>query len=140
MSYPIQTIFLNMQRSEAIENVVQGYAEKLARFYSRIQAVRVVVEMPHKKHHSGNTYQIKFEIAVPGQTLCIETNADSRLEYRDVKIALRDAFLLSKRRLEDFAAQRTDHHSVAKQSEKSKFVTDLLPHQSASTDVYLTEY
>lgn len=117
MSYPIQVVFLLMQHSDAVESVARKYAEKLARYYSRISSVKITIEMPHKKHSSGNTFQVKVDVAVPGTTICAATNPDSHLEYRDVNVALRDAFLSTRRQLEDYAKRRLD--LVKRQAEQA---------------------
>lgn len=108
MSYPIQVTFLNMHHSDLLEDIARNYAEKLSHYYSRISRVKIAIEVPHKNHTTGNTFQVKIDIAVPGTKVCIATNADSRLEYRNIKVALRDAFLLAKRRLEDYAKRKLD--------------------------------
>jgi hypothetical protein len=97
-----------MHHSDALEDVARKYAEKLGRYYGRISRIKIAIEIPHRNHTSGNTFQVKVDVAVPGTNLCIATNAHSRLEYRDVKVALRDAFLLTKRRLEDYAKRKLD--------------------------------
>lgn len=85
MSYPIQVTFLNMHHSDLLEDIARNYAEKLSRYYSRISRVKIAIEVPHKNHNTGNTFQVKIDIAVPGTKVCIATNADSRLDQEFVK-------------------------------------------------------
>lgn len=108
MSYPIQISFLNTQSSEAVENFVHQQNDNLSRFYPRITSVTVAIGMPHKHHQKGNAFQVRIDIAVPGQNLCVETDADNRAEYQDVYVAIRDAFFVARRRLEDYAHRKLD--------------------------------
>ncbi|HEY9732586.1 MAG TPA: HPF/RaiA family ribosome-associated protein [Drouetiella sp.] len=108
MSYPIQISFLNTQSSEAVEHFVHQQNENLARFYPRITSVTVAIGMPHKHHQKDNAFQVRIDIAVPGKTLCVETDAASRAEYQDVYVAIRDAFFVARRRLEDYAHRKLD--------------------------------
>lgn len=108
MTYPIQISFLNLESSKSVEDIVHRSVEKLSRFYPRIAGVTVTISMPHKSHHKGNTFQVSVEIVVPGQTLCVQTDADNHAEYEDVFAAVGDAFRAARRQLEEYAKRKLD--------------------------------
>lgn len=112
MNYPIQISFLNVESSAAVEQMVRQSTERLSRFYPRIASINVAIEMPHKSHHSGNIFQVRIDISVPGQTISVETKSDNHEEYQDVYVAIRDAFLMARRRLEDYAKRKLDAPKV----------------------------
>ncbi|MFL6623044.1 MAG: HPF/RaiA family ribosome-associated protein [Sulfurifustaceae bacterium] len=113
MNLPLQVVFRNMPRSDAIEARVRERAEKLDRFAADIMSCRVVVEPPHKHHHKGNLYHVRVDIKARGAELVVARESDADHAHEDVYVAIRDAFDAAKRRLEDYVRRRrgeVKHH------------------------------
>jgi cold shock CspA family protein/ribosome-associated translation inhibitor RaiA len=106
MQLPLQVSFHNMERSDAIEEIVRAKADKLDHFADHIMSCRVVVEMPHRHHVHGNQYQVRVDITVPGEEIVINREPSEHTQYRDVTVALRDAFDAATRQLEDYVRRR----------------------------------
>ena len=87
----------------------------------------MLIEFPHRHRSKGRPVHIRVELSVPGEDIVVNqettphfTFGDARFEtaqttlagqpdHRDVVIAIRDAFDVARRRLEDFARrQRAD--------------------------------
>jgi ribosome-associated translation inhibitor RaiA len=102
MQLPLQIAFHNMDRSEPIEAAVQEKAAKLDEFARQIMGCRVVVEAPHKHHERGNQYQVRIDITVPGEEIVVNREPPEHTAYRDIDVALRDAFDSARRQLEDY--------------------------------------
>jgi ribosomal subunit interface protein len=102
MKLPLQIAFHNMPHSEAIEELIREKAEKLDAFSDQIMSCRVVIEVPHKHHEHGNFYQVRVDITVPGEEIVINREASEHTAFKDVHVALRDAFDAARRRLEDY--------------------------------------
>jgi hypothetical protein len=87
---------------------------------------RVTIEAPHRHHHKGKAYEVRIEIAVPGDEIVVN-HALSRLKalklsergganndfveshdvhrhgaHEDVYVAIRDAFNAAGRKLQDY--------------------------------------
>jgi cold shock CspA family protein len=121
MILPVQISFRNLKPSEAIEARVREEVSKLETFYAGIVGCRVVVELPHKHHRKGDAFHVRIDLTVPGAELVIrkqsglETgrrqvaaeklskSAEAHAEYKDVFVAIRDAFKEARRKLQDFA-------------------------------------
>jgi ribosomal subunit interface protein len=98
MQIPLQITIRDMEHSEALENHIREKAKKLDEFFNRIMSCRVVVEIPHKHHHQGKQFNVRFDISIPGHEIAV-----NRDNAEDVYVALRDAFDAAKRQLEDHA-------------------------------------
>ncbi|MEX0676084.1 MAG: HPF/RaiA family ribosome-associated protein [Pirellulales bacterium] len=116
MKLPLQISFHNLERSESIENRIREEAAQLDEFCGQIMSCRVVVDVPHRHHLTGNVYQIRVDIKVPREEIAVvHEPAEHDPSYKDVNVAIRDAFDAAARRLEDYVRrQRKDvkHHDV----------------------------
>jgi ribosomal subunit interface protein len=98
MQIPLQITIRDVEHSEALETHIRDKAKKLDEFFNHIMSCRVVVEMPHKHHHQGKQYNVRIDIGVAGGEIAV-----NRDHAEDVYVALRDAFDVAKRQLEDYA-------------------------------------
>lgn len=118
MKLPLQIVFRNMARSDAIEAKVRERADKLDRYAADIMSCRVVVEPSHKHHHKGNLYHVRVDIKARGAELAVARESDDDRAHEDVYVAIRDAFDAAKRRLEDYVRRRrgdVKHHEPPSQ-------------------------
>ncbi len=102
MQLPLQIAFHNMERSETIENAVREKAAKLDEFAGQIMGCRVVVEAPHRHHERGNQYQVRIDVTIPGGEIVVTREPPEHTTYKEINIALRDAFDSARRQLEDY--------------------------------------
>lgn len=114
MKLPLQISFHNLERCETIENRIWEEAAQLDEFCAQIMSCRVVVDVPHRHHLTGNVYQIRLDIKVPGEEIAVTHEPPEHDPYyQNVNVAIRDAFDSAARRLEDYVRrQRKDvkHH------------------------------
>jgi len=121
---PVQVTFRNMPSSTTMEAHIRAEAAKLAAFYDRMTSCRVVVELPHTHHRSGQHYRIRIDMSVPGAELVVmhEPSRHSALQqlevdkgqkdlevdapHKDLYVAIRDAFVAARRRLQDYARRQ----------------------------------
>jgi ribosome-associated translation inhibitor RaiA len=102
MQVPLQLAVRNTSVSEEVRAAIRGYAEKLERFYDRITACRVLVDVP-QRHRIGTpiVYNVRLDLTVPGGEIVIK-----RHPRADVLSAAQDAFDAAGRRLQDFARRQ----------------------------------
>jgi ribosomal subunit interface protein len=98
MQIPLQITIRNMQASAELERHIREKAGKLDEFFDHIISCRVVVEMPHKHHQQGRQFTVRIDIGVAGGEIVV-----NRDHAEDVYVALRDAFDIAKRQVEDYA-------------------------------------
>jgi ribosome-associated translation inhibitor RaiA len=98
-----------MERTPAIEATIREKATTLDTFASRIMGCRVVVEPAGKHHLHGNQYQVHIDITLPGGEVVATHEPGKHKEYKDIQVAIRDAFDAVGRQLEDYVrCQRGD--------------------------------
>ena len=105
MTSPLQVTFREFDPSTAIEEYVRKRASKLDTFFDRILRCRVVVDVPHRHHQHGKRYQVRIDIAVPGDELVVTRNPDN-LVHEDMYACIDDAFDSAQRLLQDYARRR----------------------------------
>jgi cold shock CspA family protein len=130
INIPLQVTFRNMPPSEAIEAAVREKADKLDSFYDRIMGCRVLVEAPHRHHRKGKLYHVRIDLTLPGGEIVVkhepkrvkpttppagdgedvtllETHEPGKYAaHRDVYVAVRDAFDVARRKLQDYARRQ----------------------------------
>lgn len=107
MQLPLQIAFHNMEHSAAIEEIIRDKAAKLEEFAGHIMGCRVVVEVPHHHHHgTGNQYQVRIDVTVPGEEIVVNREPPLHEAYKDIHVAIRDAFDAARRQLEDYVRRR----------------------------------
>jgi cold shock CspA family protein len=95
-----------MQHSEEIEAIIREKVDKLDIFPDHIMGCRVVVEPAGKHHEHGNLYEVRIDITVPGEEIVVTREPSQRTAYKDIQVALRDAFDSARRRLADYVRRR----------------------------------
>jgi cold shock CspA family protein len=96
-----QVSFDDLPVDEAVRNAVLDHVSQLERLSDRITGCHVVIAQPHRHHREGRLYSVRVDLLVPGGEIVV--NRDHHLDHahEDVYVAVRDAFLAARRRLED---------------------------------------
>lgn len=94
--------FLDMPRSDAIEEKIRARAKRLSNFAEDIQNCEVWLEAPHRHHRKGYLYGIRIRLTLSGEEIDIRLQPESD----DVYVAIRDAFDAARRQLEDYERRR----------------------------------
>jgi len=107
MRIPLEITFRHMEPSPAVEARIREKAEKLGRFYESVMGLRVVVEAPHEHKSQGKLFHVRIDLTVPGGELVVSRGHHHQSQaHEDVYVALRDAFDVAKRRLEEYSRQQ----------------------------------
>lgn len=97
MQVPLQVAFRHMERSEEIETLVREKVAKLGDFSDQIVSCHVVVEPKGKQR----LYDVRINLTLPGIEISVSHEPSNHPEYKDVQVALRDAFDSAVRQIED---------------------------------------
>jgi ribosomal subunit interface protein len=98
MQLPMQIVFRDLDRSDAIETVIREKANKLDQFFDRIMSCRVTAGMIQKHKHQGKLFNIRIDVTVPGSEIVV-----NRDKAEDIYVAIRDAFDAARRKIEEHA-------------------------------------
>lgn len=113
MDIPVEIVFHNMSSSSTIESEIRERVDKLDRMYEHVIGCRVSVELLHRRHKTGNLYDVHIDLRVPGNEIAISREphrAREKFANPDLGVALRDSFRAAERRLIDF--KRRQHGEV----------------------------
>lgn len=103
MQLPVQITFRHMDTSPAVEALIRERVDALERFYDRITACRVVVEVSARHHRKGKLFHIRVDLIVPGREIVVKRDPSEHHAHEDIMVAIRDAFDAARRQLEDHA-------------------------------------
>ncbi len=108
MKSPIQVVFRNVGRNEKVETAIKEKAEKLEKIYNRITGCRVTIEMPHKHHTKGNTFEVNLSLSIPERDIVVTRTSNEAQTNSDegMMSTVRDAFDAAKRQLEEHSRKR----------------------------------
>jgi cold shock CspA family protein len=95
-----------MERSPALEATIIDRASRLDRFASHIMSCRVVVEPAGRHHKHGNQFEVHIDITLPEGEVVATREPSEHKEYKDIDIAIRDAFDAATRKLEDYVRRQ----------------------------------
>jgi ribosome-associated translation inhibitor RaiA len=100
VTIPVQITFRHMESSPAVETRVRELADHLGTFSDKIHSCRVVVDSPHRHHHQGKVFNVKVQLAIPGEDVVVDMERPDRDGHEDVYVVLRDAFDAARRQLQ----------------------------------------
>lgn len=108
MTIVAETLFRNMEPSDAIKEKVADRMAWLERHHGRVTHLNVTIEAPHRNHHKGKIYHVKIAIGLPGRPdLVVSQEPEANHAHEDVYIAIRDAFDAARRQLKDISDVRS---------------------------------
>lgn len=116
--------FRGIGPSEALETDIRQRIHKLETYYHGIMACRVLVELAQRHHETGNRYHVRIDLTVPGEEIVVAHEASLRAraqgaalerarkadesgpERKHAHVAVRRAFDIARRRLQDYARRQ----------------------------------
>lgn len=105
MQLPIQVTFRNLEPSEAVRADIEAHAAKLHQFFDRIVSCRVAVEATTRRGQKGKLFNVRVDLAVPGREIVTNGKGFKSQVHEDVRMAVKGAFTVATRALEDYAAR-----------------------------------
>jgi ribosome-associated translation inhibitor RaiA len=113
MDIPLELCFHNMDPSDALKEAVEAHVARLEQFHDHIVGCRVVIEMPHKSHRTGqNVPDVHIVVRVPGKNLVVSRemlHAANGRSTTDAYSILDNAFAAAQGQLKDHCRIRHGH-------------------------------
>jgi cold shock CspA family protein len=125
MQLPLQISFRQMERPPALEATIREKAARLDKFAEHIMSCRVVIEPIGKHRKHGNQYEARLDITLPNGEVVTTREPSERKQYKEITVAIRDAFDSAVRQLEDYVRlQRgaVKFHRQAPHAQVSKLI------------------
>jgi hypothetical protein len=116
--------FRGVRPSEALEDEIRRRIARLKPYCRSIIGCRVLVELSDRHHQAGSRYEVQIDLTVPHGHVMVSHVASPRAtarekeqfrfskddelsrERRHVTVAVREAFEVARRRLQDFARRQ----------------------------------
>lgn len=113
--------FRGIEQTDALEAEILTRVRQLETYYSRIMCCRVLIELVQRHHQAGNRYHVRIDLTVPGDEIVVSHEAGLHATAQDVHteqltkaaeidperkhpgVAIREAFDVARRRLQDYA-------------------------------------
>ena len=108
MDRPLEIAFRGIGSSDEVEAEIRQHVDKLERRFGHMIGCRVAVELLHRQHRTGNLYDIRVEMEVPGGELVVSHaphHPREKFAQPTLQASLRDAFKVAERRLIDYKQQ-----------------------------------
>lgn len=107
MDVPVEIAFQDMEASEALEARIRDRAQRLQRFFDRINSCRVIVSTPHGSSQGGRqAFHVTVDVTVPGRELAVSRDPGAQDRHYDPHVAVRDAFDAMEKQLESFKEKK----------------------------------
>lgn len=103
MKSPAQITFRKLRRSVTVVARIHERAEKLNKYYQYITGCHVLVEAIRKPPQRGCLYHVLVDISIPGS---VNNTSAEYAAYKDVYLAIREAFYTVERRLKEYACRQ----------------------------------
>lgn len=95
-----EIVFQDVQRTEALENLINENIKKLETFTDNLISCRVAVEKPQSHQRSGRPYEVHITARVPGhKDVVVRRSAAKGTKHEDLKTLLNEAFDAANRQL-----------------------------------------
>lgn len=101
MELQLQISVRGFELEAAAEAIIRRYAERLDRYYHRITAVRVLVEVPQRRMGDPVLYNVRFDVTVPGGEVVVTRQGQPELQG-----AIQRSYEAVRRRLQDYARRQ----------------------------------
>ena len=136
--------FRGVERTTALETEILTRLRKLETYYRGIMGCRVLVELVQRHHEAGNRYHVRLDLTVPGEEIVVAHEAglhataqdvdaekltkvaESDPERKHARVAIREAFDIARRRLQDYARRQRGAVKTATRQARGR-VSQLLP-------------
>lgn len=136
--------FRGVERTSALENEVMTRLRTLETYYQGIMGCRVLVELVQRHHELGNRYHVRIDLTVPGEEIVVAHEASLRAstrgagakkitrlaepdpERKHAGVAIREAFDIARRRLQDYARRQRGTVKTAVRQARGR-VSQLFP-------------
>ena len=137
MQLPLQISTRDLTLSEPEERLVREAAGKLDQFWEHITSCRVMVEVPHRRGHTGRRYNVRIDVGAPGGDIVIRRKPEESL-----MTAVQSAFQAAQRRVQDRVRRVRGDVKLDRRSPRG-VVTKLVPWEgygfitdAAGRDIY----
>lgn len=130
MQVPPSITYRNLEKTPAIEALIQEKIAKLEQFCDYINSCRVVVEKAQENPDSGSPYRVSIDITVPNsREIAVNHSPDTGKQYPPLEAVIREAFEAASRQVKDLSKEQQGERKTHPEQEVGAIVTKLFAEQ-----------
>lgn len=128
MKIPPEITYRNLEKTEAIDNLVREKIAKLEQFCDYMNSCHVVVEKAHENPSSGSPYRVSIDITIPhSREIAVVENPDTGKQYPPLEAVIRDAFEAARRQIVSISTEQQGERKTHPEQRMDAVVTKLFP-------------
>ncbi|MBE9043221.1 HPF/RaiA family ribosome-associated protein [Pleurocapsales cyanobacterium LEGE 10410] len=122
--------YRNLERTPAIDNLIQEKIAKLEQFCDYMNSCRIVVEKDKDSPISGSPYRVSIDITIPhSREIAVVENPDTGKQYTPLETVIRDAFEAARRQIVSISTEQQGERKVHPEQETTAIVVKLFAEQ-----------
>ena len=122
--------YRHLEKTAAIQSLVEEKIAKLEQFCDYINSCRVVIEKDSDRPSSGSPYRVSIDLTIPhNRELAVVESPDRGKQYIPVETVIRDAFEAMRRQLISITTEQKGERKVHPEQQVSALVTKLFADQ-----------
>jgi cold shock CspA family protein/ribosome-associated translation inhibitor RaiA len=128
MQVPLDITYRDVQKTDALDQLIRSKASKLEDVCDHIIGCHVAVEKTHIHPDHGSPFRVRIDMTVPpGHELVVTKNPGEGVQYESLEAITRDAFDTAWRQLRDLTEQQQNHRKHHPEQAVAGIVTKLFP-------------
>ena len=130
MQIPPEITYRNVEKTQAIDDLIQEKIAKLEQFCDYMNSCRVVVEKAHENPNSGSPYRVSIDITIPhGREIAVDQSPDVGKQYPPLETVIRDAFEAARRQVVSLSNEQQRERKIHPEQEVGAVIVKLFPEQ-----------
>ena len=130
MQVPLEVSYRNVDKSEAIEKLINSKVAKLEKTCDYMTSCRIAIERRHKSQQSGNPYRVRIEMRIPpNHSLVVKRTSVSGQREEPLQTLLRKAFESAHRQLKQLVEKQRGEVKFHPYQEIGAIVEKLFPEE-----------
>jgi len=107
MEIPPEITYRNVEKTDAIENLIAEKIGKLEQVCDYMVSCRIAIERPHQNQQTANPYRVRIDVRVPpGHELVAERVSTEGEREEPLPTVLRRAFEAMRRQLKELVERQ----------------------------------
>lgn len=130
MQIPLEIYYQNVEKTEAVERLIQAKVDKLEKICDYITSARVAVERRHRPQTSANPYEVRIGLRVPpGHELVVRRVSNEAGREEPLPATIRRAFDAMRKQLQELVERQRGEVKVSPSPEMTALVEKLYPEE-----------
>ena len=126
MKIPPEITYRHLEKTDAIQSLVEEKIAKLEQFCDYMNSCRVVIEKDSDRPDSGSPYRVSIDITIPhSREIAVVENPDVGKQYPPLEAVIRDAFEAARRQLVSITTEQKGVRKAHPEQEVSAVVEKL---------------